>query len=61
MLRPGARKPTMWNLSLLFAGAGRYTDAALVDVLADLGGVEAGIRGEMKTETLTRWFTGILE
>jgi len=60
VLRAGARKPTMWNLSLLFAGAGLYSDTALVNVLADLGGVEAGIRGDMSTETLTRWFAGIL-
>jgi hypothetical protein len=61
VLRAGARKPTMWNIGLLFSGAGRYSDAALIGALADLGGVEAGIRGDMPIETLTRWFAAILD
>jgi hypothetical protein len=61
VFRAGVRKPTVWNLGQLFAGAGWYSDAALVNALAEYGGVEVGIRGDMPTETLTRWFAGILD
>jgi len=57
----GGRAPTLFVLGKLFRGAGRYTDDDLIDALADLGSVEAALRGEMAAEALSVWITSILD
>jgi hypothetical protein len=47
-------------LGKLFKGAGNYSDDDLVDALADLGSVEAALRGDMAAETISVWITSIL-
>jgi len=58
--RAGSKPPSMFALGGLFKGAGRYSNEELSEALADLGGVETALRGEMATEALSVWFSKIL-
>lgn len=60
LMRPGAKPLTLFALGGLFKGAGRYGNEDLSKALAELGRVEAAIRGDMGTEALTVWFSKIL-
>jgi hypothetical protein len=51
------KPPTPWNLSLLFAGAGRYREDELVAALAGGGAVETSLRGSLALEALSAWIT----
>lgn len=56
----GRRAPTPFQLGKLFKGAGRYPDADLVEAVADLGGVETALRGDLAREALSVWLTSFL-
>jgi len=56
-LERSGKPPTPWNLSRLFAGAGRYREDELVAALAAGGGVEASLRGNLALEALSAWLT----
>jgi hypothetical protein len=58
--RAGGKAPTLFVLGRLFKGAGRYSDEDLVQALADVGGVETALRGDMATEALSVWITSTL-
>jgi hypothetical protein len=60
ILGSGGRAPSLFVLGKLFKGAGNYSDDDLVDALADLGSVEAALRGDMAAETISVWITSIL-
>jgi DNA polymerase III delta subunit len=57
---PRGRKPALFALIHLFRGAGRYSDDDLVRALADLGQVEASIRGDGALEALSVYFSRVL-
>lgn len=59
--RPGGKGPTLFILGRLFKGAGRYSDQDLVGALADLGAVEAALRGDMPREALSVWLASFLD
>jgi hypothetical protein len=57
---PRGRKPALFTLGHLFRGAGRYNDDELVHALADLGQLEASIRGDRALEALSVYFSSVL-
>jgi len=59
--RSGGKGPTLFVLGQLFKGAGRYSDHDLVQPLAELGRVEAALRGDMPHEALSVWLTSFLD
>ena len=58
--RTGSKPPSLFMLGGLFRGAGRYRTSELEGALAELGTVETALRGDLATEALSVWFTGIL-
>jgi hypothetical protein len=60
LVRAGAKPPTMFRLAGLFKGAGRYSDDELVRALAEVGEVEASLRGGLGAEALTVWLAGFI-
>jgi hypothetical protein len=56
----GGKPPTLFALGNSFKGAGRYSDQDLVSALAELGKVEAALRGDLAGEVLSAWLTSIL-
>ena len=50
----------MFRLAGLFKAAGRYSDDELVRALAEVGEVEAGLRGGLRVEALTVWLAGFI-
>jgi hypothetical protein len=59
--RPGGKGPTLFVLGQLFKGAGRFSDDDLAGALAELGRVEAALRGDMPREALSVWLTSFLD
>ena len=59
-LADGRRGLSLFNLGKLFKGAGYYDDDDLVTAIADLGGVETALRGDMAREALSVWLTSFL-
>ena len=54
------RPPSVWSLSKLVEGAGRYREGELVGILATSGGAEAAIRRESGLNALLAWLIGAL-
>jgi hypothetical protein len=56
-LNRAGKAPSPWTLGELFAGAGRYSDADLVNAVIELGGVERDSRGSLALAAMSRWLT----
>ncbi|NOZ78231.1 MAG: hypothetical protein GXP48_03420 [Acidobacteria bacterium] len=54
------KPPSVWSLSKLVEGAGKYGEAQLVGLLAGAGQVEAAIRRESGLNALLVWLIGAL-
>lgn len=61
LMRPGARVPAPFALGLLFRAAGRFSDAELVALLAELGPLEASLRGEASQHAVTGFFSKLAQ
>lgn len=57
----GGRAPSLFVIGNLFKGAGHYSDDDLVNALADVGGVETALRGDMAAEALSVWIASVLK
>ncbi len=60
VVQTGRRTPHPFALGHLFRAAGRYSDEELADALADLGAVEAALRGDRSQEVVSAYFARVL-